>query len=168
MRSSARASLSTGPRREPPRAPPDCPAEALPGIWRSRWRWSLARRRFARARTRPAPTPDACPSSDDRDIGALLAAVVRPGDHDAIAFGTTFEAERQERILRYRGSPMRGEHGFVVPGRGHVLEEPRRYPLAFGILALTGFHLMTHENLHFGHLAVDARANFHRIGHGNS
>src|SRR5205823_14126192 len=63
-------------------------------------------------------------SGDRRLVGLLVAAVVRPRDHDFLAFGAAFELERYERILGDGGPPLRGEHRLPVVGRRHILNKP--------------------------------------------
>src|SRR5664279_445398 len=102
---------------------------------------------------------------DGRFVGALVAAVVDPCDLHLVALGAALELERQERVLRHRRTPLRGQHGLAVPSRRHVLDVPRRDGLALRVLALAGFHLVVHQHLHLRRVADDVGANSHRICH---
>src|SRR5206468_12423957 len=75
-------------------------------------------------------------SGDRRFVGPLFAAVVRPRDHDLLAFRAALELERYEWILGDGGPPLRGEDRLAVAGRRHVLNEPGGNHVALCVLPL--------------------------------
>src|SRR3954466_5378523 len=88
--------------------------------------------------------PSASGSGDRRFVGALVAVIVGPADHDLVARLAAAEAEGEERVLRHRRSPLGREHRLAVAGGGDVLDEPGRDELPLRILALAGLHLVRH------------------------
>src|SRR6185436_8151445 len=83
-------------------------------------------------------------SGNDRFVGALLAAVVDPGDLDLVTLGPALELEREEGVLRDRRTPLRVQHRLAVVRDDDVLDEPCGNDLALRIPALPGLHLVTH------------------------
>ncbi len=75
------------------------------------------------------------------------------------------EVELEERVLRHSCSPLRREHDLPLPCRRNTLDKVRRYGLACRVLALTGFHFVTHQHLHVHHAVLGHRADAHRICH---
>src|SRR5207344_3316989 len=113
----------------PRTGPPGCPRRAAGGSARSLSACPAAPRRHKRTlppARRPASGTASSLSSrarrlsaagDDGFVGPALALVVDPAYGHFLAGLAPFEPEMHERVLRYRGSPLRREHRF--PGVGH-------------------------------------------------
>src|ERR1700682_1448382 len=98
-------------------------------------------------------------------VGALVAAIVDPGDGDFLALRATLELERKKRIFRHRRPPLRGEHGLAAIGHRDALDEPGRNDRSLRVLALAGLHFVVHQHLDLGRIADNAGTDFHRICH---
>src|SRR5258706_15290492 len=104
-------------------------------------------------------------SADDRFVAARVTARIDPVDLNLVALLSAPETKRQERILGNRRAPLRRQHRAAVPGHADLLDEPCRNRLSRSILALTGLHLVAHQDLHVGLVAHLGGANFHRVCH---
>src|SRR5262249_35475974 len=178
--SSGREVSSTAPRPSPRTGPPDCPRRGAAGSARLPSGCPPAPGRRSRSLPpalltgpRPAAGETAsslspsglAPAADDRLVGPALALVVDPGDRDLLARLAAFEAEVHERVLRYRGPPLRRKHRLAGVGHGNVLDEMRGNERAARVLALACLHLVCHQHADLDLVARHAGADTHRIGH---
>src|SRR5882762_951648 len=96
----------------------------------------------------------------------LVAPIVHPAHHDLVARFRSTHAKVQEWIFGHRLAPLRLEHGLAVVCRGESLDEMHGHRLTGdAVLAQAGLHRMEYQYFHVSHVAVQLRANFHRIGH---
>src|SRR5688500_8026871 len=97
-------------------------------------------------------------SRNRRLVAARVSLAVHPAHLDLVARLAARERELQKRILRHGGSPLRREHGPAVMAGAHLTDEVRGHELAVRVLALTGLHLVRHQDAHQHLVALHARA----------
>src|SRR5437868_6862494 len=122
------------------------------------------------ARRMPTAAPNVADAAGPRSgnggfVGPLVAAVIDPGHGHFLALGAALELEVQERVLGHGRAEVGPEYFLALVLRRHGLDMPGRNDLAGRILALAGFHVVLHQDLHVDHAAVLGGAYAHRVCH---